>query len=211
MFVSQDRNLRLVKDPKLAQLDPQTGQIHQTPGNAFEFGNGVLRVDRDDSDALEYLRNHDNYGVLFRERTDADGPEVSVLDKILDAALDGDVESLKAIYVSERSGESRQEVLAAAAKAIEKLEGDVPQPPETPAHELTRYRDPSVEVSPDAPVMVSTGTEGPREPTDAEAATVAAAEQPAPEPTGDGIGQPIPPSTPSEPAVPADEGEAAKE
>lgn len=210
LFVSADPNLRIVRDPKVNRLDPNTGDIYQSPGTVYEFGNGTLAVDKENTDAIEFLRDHPQFGLLFRERGEADGPEANVLDKILDATLDRDVEKLSAIYVAERSGESRSHVLQAAAKAIEKLDGDVPQPPETPAHELERFRDPVIAQTPGfvpAPSDQVRENGGElREQTEAEAERSAEQAEP-PVPQGQGIGAPIPPSTPSEP--PADAAPAA--
>lgn len=154
-FISRDQNLRLVREPKRNQMNPQTGEISVTPGVSYEFEpNGVLVVDPSDSEALDFLRSHSLCGSMFVEKGNEPDrpPDASeILNEIVDAAVAKDADKLVEIYLAERSSNSRPEVLGAAARAIEKLDGDVPAAPPTPAHQLERFRDPSVETAPEAP------------------------------------------------------------
>lgn len=150
-FVSTDQNLRLVKDPADERL-AKDGRRVPVPGTTYEFNNGELQVARDDSEALAFLREHDANGSnedsasekLFWERgnePDRPSPDASpVLRKIVQLTSDGDADAIADIYLNERSSYSRPEVLAAAETAIEALDGEVPEKPQTPEHEVERVR-----------------------------------------------------------------------
>lgn len=160
-FVSRDQNLRLVVEPKLNQLDPQTGNIHQTPGKHVEFNKGVYSVDPKDSETLKFLREHSGFEASpadnsFVERgNEPDRPvdASAVLEAIVDAAVKGDEDRLAELYLAEQSSHSRPEVLKAAARAIDQLGADKPDPPPTPVHEMQRVRDPSIQTDPENPAV----------------------------------------------------------
>jgi hypothetical protein len=226
VFVSKDQNLRLVKDPADERL-AKDGRRVPVPGKTFEFKKGELVVDASDSEALEFLRGHDANGsnpnasdaseTLFVERGNepdrpASGDASDVLRKVVDLAVARDADGLADVYLAERSSQSRPEVLAAIEEAIEKLDGEVPAPPQAPEHEVERVRaqpavgdtpgvqpltQPAVEgqsVNPAEPVAptepVQPGEEGHPGPLDGSPIGEPAQEQPAEEPPAEPASEP---------------------
>lgn len=155
-FVSTDNNLRLVIRPKTQRLDP-AGQIHEVPGLAVQFSNGIFEVDPADADSeeiLEFMYKHQGNGSnpdarsqrLFVEAgKEPDRPPVApdaspIMRAIVQKTAQGDADGIADLFVQERSSHSRPEVLAAAEEALKALEADVPAPPQTPEHEVERAR-----------------------------------------------------------------------
>lgn len=159
VFVSRGL-VALVKTPRRRIRDEETGEFYTKPGERFEFvdsGDGQMgRLAVTDPEDVEWLKNH----RLFEATGHPDGhfvelgnepgrvpssSEDGTLDAIVDAIAEKDGDKLAALYVSERHSQSRPEVLAAAKRGLEKLDEDVPPPPDPPLHELFVQRAGGVE------------------------------------------------------------------
>lgn len=148
LFTSPTNNLRIVKIKTTRRMS-ESGEWDERPGQTLTFSEGQFRCDKD-SDEYRFLHEHPSNGSndgasrsLFYEIGD-EPPSLAetneLLRKVLDLALDGELEALADLLVAERSSESRPEVIAAIEKAIEKSGGELPPLPETPEHEITRVR-----------------------------------------------------------------------
>jgi hypothetical protein len=152
-FRSHDQGARIVVEPKRTRMNPDSGEMSYTEGKTIEFaaGPGGVGVFFADADEAAFLRDYDGpVSVAEVEEFVAAPNAESTLEAIVEAAVDGDADTVTDIYLAERSGDSRPEVLKAAAKALEKLDADEPPPPATPIHEVQRHRDSSVSGGPDA-------------------------------------------------------------
>lgn len=161
-FVSQDQNLRLVKDPTHTKIDANLKQ-HVIKGKDYQFRPGPdqlghLDVDPDDTAALTFLREHGRFnhnladGGFYEQGKEPGRPTDSkgILKVIAQAVADRDRETLEEVFVAERASESRKEVLDAAAVGLEVIGSDLPAPNPVPVHELGYVRHPSVETPPGA-------------------------------------------------------------
>lgn len=141
-FVSRDQNLRLVNKPKRRLLNQDSGEAYTTEGSRVEFSGGQYVTE--DKDEIKFLRDHEQNGNLFVEKgkePDRVLPETGdLLKQIVQATADKDGDKLAQIYLSESTTHSRPEVLQAASAGLEAVGEDQPDPPPTPAHELTRVR-----------------------------------------------------------------------
>lgn len=147
VFVSGVESLRLVRTPKVRRMNDR-GEWETTDGDVIEFHNGTYEAKSDDE--AKWLRDHDLHDAIgqagsFVEQGKEPGralPEsADLLKAIVEAVAKKDSDTIAEIYVQERASHSRDEVLKAAAAALEALDSDVPPPPDTPAHEVTRARE----------------------------------------------------------------------
>jgi hypothetical protein len=146
-FVSGDNNLGLVRKPTTRRMN-ERGEWETAHGIKYEFRGGVLNVDSDQDvidgvSAADWLRDHEQFNRLFWERGNEPGrvpDSTGLLEQVVELAVDGDADKLAEIYVAERNTHSRRDVLKAIEAAIEKLDGEQPEPDPIPDHQLERTR-----------------------------------------------------------------------
>ena len=147
VFVSKSEELALVRMAATSAID-RLGAKHKVPGLRYEFVAGRLEIlpgqDRmhvwDDpvtqepifQDALEWLREHRLFGLTdgFWELPPQAPPSEPVLDAILAAAIQGNLDGILGAYESERTTWKRGDVLQQCKRAALQLGYDVTQLPE---------------------------------------------------------------------------------
>lgn len=137
-FVSTSNNLALVRVPTRRTADLSTGVAVKADGEKIRFKDS--RYTTSDPGEIEFLEEHKNKGYLFHELEQAPPDPAGTIDEIIEAAVDGDADKIASLLVTERHSHSRPEVLAAARKALEKIDGDFPPVPSRPQHEVPRVR-----------------------------------------------------------------------
>jgi hypothetical protein len=123
VFLSSIVNLRIVRVPSRRRYN-ERGELEMLPGEAYEFADGLLKVD--DPEVADWLRKHPKFNTKFVEVGNEPGrikPELpDVLSAISAAAARGDLPTLVKIYDEEKSTHERETVLTSAQSAIEALE-----------------------------------------------------------------------------------------
>jgi hypothetical protein len=144
LYMSRRRELTIVHTPMYPRYGPGGQVTGQSPGRRIEFHDGVLRVDAEDTELVEWLDNHQFYGDLaegfWRVELGAPVPTTEELEAIMDAAVALDAEALQAIVDAEAGGYKREAILRPAQGALDKIatlaaadpEGD-PDPDPDPA------------------------------------------------------------------------------
>jgi hypothetical protein len=138
VYMSMKLDLRLVKTPKYPVYGPSGAQVDMRPGEVLAFREGVLRIPHEGSvtledgrqidaaDARSFIERHRLLGDQFMGfwRVDPVAPPIGEqeLEAIMDAALNGDAETLQRIVDQETAGWGREVLIRRAQAAIEKIE-----------------------------------------------------------------------------------------
>lgn len=160
LFSARALNLRLVVAAVLRYVNQAGAQITQSPGFTLEFENGSLKVSADLQERYEMFRKRymnlydeprltraENLADWIRSHPgfNSQGPEgfvelkptipdaAPVVMEIAESLMDGDQQRIGEIFADEiaEDGFKRQEVISAATRALERLEGDAPTGIET--------------------------------------------------------------------------------
>lgn len=125
LFRSLIPHYRLVRIPSRRRYN-ERGELEQLPGERYEWESGVLKVDAEDADTLDWLRAHEKFNVKFFEvgnEPDRQRPSMEeAMEQISDAAVAADLSALTEIYERERTTYQREAVMRGAQRAIEALE-----------------------------------------------------------------------------------------
>jgi hypothetical protein len=137
IFMSRRSDLRLVKTPKIPRIAATGMKIGEEPGETLVFRAGRLDVPHEGTVELEDGRECDAQEVrafLTSHRWFGDtqdgfweveqvGPPVSKqeMDAVVNAALEFDEAKLEAIVAQESAGWGRQDLIASASEALERM------------------------------------------------------------------------------------------
>lgn len=143
LFMARRSELRLTMKPRYRLRDPVSGQVTgQTAGTFIGFREGVFRCPKegtcklvdtidggesqiDAGELIEWLEGHRLYGNQFEGfwRVDPTAPPPSrdELQRLMDAAIALDEETLQKVIDQERAGWDRQDIITTAEKALERI------------------------------------------------------------------------------------------
>lgn len=147
LFIAKRSDLRLVWVPRHPIINPASGvRTGMSRGRVLAFRDGSLTIPLDNPDGmvhgidtadagdwseetdvvLEWLRNHRLNGDFQEgfEEVKQTAPEISdaELDLLQEAAINFDMDALRAFIAKEESGWQREQLLGRARKTLEKIE-----------------------------------------------------------------------------------------
>lgn len=140
LYMARRQSLRLVRIPRGTSINPATGQreVGAIAGQAVQFSEGTLRVPKDGEmimedgravpaqEIAEWLDSHRLFGDVEEGfwRVDPTAPPVSEeeMERLTDAALDYDIDTLEKLLAQERAGWNRESVIRVAERSLRKIE-----------------------------------------------------------------------------------------